>query len=361
LRTRDFFAEPGPDIVNKVYLFPARFTIFAPKLERSMPKGICFLCQCSMAVFVAGAFFACQSGATWAADADAARDSVALDSLPMAAPDTIPLADGRLAKRLKGPIVPPIDSLNPIGRDSLARYVKRERKRIRDSVHAELDNRPKHVYFTFDDGPLLGSAAVDSIATAKSIKISAFIVGLHADMSEGLQLDFEKYRDNPLVECYNHSYTHARGRYEAFYRNPEKACADFEKNQCGLGLEHKIARLPGRNIWRYGEVSHPSVGNGIRTADMLHADGYEIYGWDVEWKIDGPTGKPVQSVDEIYTSIRKCMASKRTREANNVVLLMHDSMFQSRKSQQLLSDLIDSIQTGTDYRFEFMRSYPYRY
>jgi len=202
---------------------------------------------------------------------------------------------------------------------------------------------------------------VDSIATAKNIKISTFLVGLHADMSGGLRRDFEKYRDNPLVECYNHSYTHARGRYLDFYRNPEKACADFGKNQSGLGLEHKVARLPGRNIWRYGDVSHPGTENGVRTADMLHADGYEIYGWDVEWKIREPAEKPVQSVDEIYASIRRCMEGKRSMEANNVVLLMHDSMFQSKKSQQLLSALIDSIQTGTDYRFEFMRSYPYRY
>jgi len=325
-----------------------------------MLKGIRFLCPFLVAMLVVWAFFSCRDGTIRAADAD--RDGVVVDTLPQAVRDTVPLADGRLAKRLKEPIiVPQTDSLNPIGRDSVARYVKRERKRIRDSVHAELDKLPKHVYFTFDDGPLPGSAAVDSIATAKNIKISAFLVGLHADMSGGLRRDFEKYRDNPLVECYNHSYTHARGHYEDFYRNPENACADFGKNQAGLGLEYKIARLPGRNIWRYGDVSRPDVGNGVRTADMLCADGYEIYGWDVEWKLRASAEDPVRSVDEIYSSIRRCMAGKKSMEANNVVLLMHDSMFQSRKNQQLLSALIDSIQTGTDYRFEFMRSYPYRY
>lgn len=48
-------------------------------------------------------------------------------------------------------------------------------------------------------------------------------------------------------------------------------------------------------------------------------------------------------------------------EPNNVVLLMHDDMFQNKKGQQLLSALIDSIQINTDYKFEFMRSYPFRY
>jgi len=339
--------------------------LYAKILRVGMPKVKRFLCRFVMTAFVVWAFFACRGGAIRAADADQGKaDSLSIhvrDTLLLAVRDTVPMADGRLAKRLKEPIEPKIDSLNPISRDSLRRYVKQERKRIRDSVFAELDKRPKHVYFTFDDGPLKGSAAVDSIAREKDIKISAFLVGLHVAMSKDLRADFEKYRENPLVECYNHSYTHAHNRYMDFYRNPAKVCEDFEKNQTDLNLEHKIARLPGRNLWRYGDVHKCDLQNAVPSADMLQECGYKIYGWDVEWHLDPQTGAPLQPVGEVYASIRNYMDSKKSMEANNVVFLMHDNMFQSAKGQQMLASLIDSIQTGTDYRFEFMRSYPYRY
>lgn len=276
--------------------------------------------------------------------------------------DTVVHPEGYLTTLWRDPVrIPPVDTLNPISPDSLARFAKSERRRVRDSVRAELDKLPKHVYFTFDDGPLIGSSAIDSIATAKNIKISAFLVGRHANMSKRLKRDLQRYKENPLVECYNHSYTHAGNRFTTFYSNPVGAYEDFEKNEVDLELEHKIARLPGRNIWIYDDVRRIDLQSGASTADMLYTNEYKIYGWDVEWRINGPSGKPVQSVNEIYTRIRNFMDNKSSMEPNNVVLLMHDDMFQNKKGQQLLSSLIDTIQTTTDYRFEFIRDYPFRY
>ncbi|WP_437919747.1 polysaccharide deacetylase family protein [Sphingobacterium sp. LRF_L2] len=269
--------------------------------------------------------------------------------------------DGALSKRLKAPVHIPTDTVNPISKDSLAKLVKFERKRVKDSVRNELNKLPKHVYFTFDDGPLLGSTAIDSISKAKNIKINVFLVGKHANMSKGLKRDFQKYYNNPLVECYNHSYTHANNKFTTFYSNPISAFDDFEKNEIDLKLKYKIIRLPGRNIWIYDDVRRIDLQSGASTADMLYTNGYKIYGWDVEWKIHGLTGKPIQSVHEIYTRICNYMNNKSSMEPNNVVLLMHDDMFQNKKGQQLLSSLIDSIQNNTDYKFEFIRDYPFRY
>lgn len=292
-------------------------------------------------------------------------DTVEVDSIAglsdLKSEDTVKNKKGYLTERWRNPVQVPVDTVNPISKDSLARFVRIERRRVRDSVRQELDKLPKHVYFTFDDGPLIGSSAIDSISKAKNIKINVFLVGRHANMSKRLKRDLQRYKDNDLVECYNHSYTHAGNRFTTFYSNPVGAYEDFEKNELDLELKHKIVRLPGRNIWIYDDVRRIDLKSGASTADMLYTNGYKIYGWDMEWRIYSASGKPVQSVDEIYTRIRNYMNNKSSMEPNNVVLLMHDDMFQTKKGQQLLSSLIDTIQTTTDYKFEFIRDYPFRY
>jgi len=271
------------------------------------------------------------------------------------------VADGELTKLWKEPIVFPLDTLNPVREDSIAKYIKKEKRRRRDSLRVAFDMRPKHIYFTFDDGPLVGSKAIDSIISSKNIKISAFLVGRHTGMSKNLHRSYERYMANTLIECYNHSFTHAKNKFSVFYSNPVSAFEDFSKNETDLSLTHKIVRMPGRNIWMYDDMRRIDLQSGASTADLLFSEGYKIYGWDVEWKIHGLTGKPIQSVDEIYNRITNYMNNKTSMEPNNVVLLMHDDMFQAKNGQRLLSSLIDTLKQNTDYSFEFMSSYPFRY
>jgi len=268
--------------------------------------------------------------------------------------DTVKLMD-ILDSLNKGKIqFPPIDSLNSID-------PKQAKKMLRDSIYRELNKKDKHIYLTFDDGPLIGSSAIDSIISSKNIKISTFLVGKHANMSKRLKRDFERYMNNPLVDCYNHSYSHAANKFHVFYSNPDLAVADFEKCEADLGLKHKIVRMPGRNIWLFDGVRRIDLTSGSQTADLLGVNGYKIYGWDVEWKINGITGTPVQTVDEVYRRIKNMLGNKSTLKPNNVVLLMHDDMFQNKKGQQLLSGLIDSLKQHKDYKFDFIADYPVKY
>lgn len=246
-----------------------------------------------------------------------------------------------------------VDSLKPID-------LRAQKRKLKDSLRNEFNKKSKHVYLTFDDGPLVGSAAIDSISTAKNIKINAFLIGKHVNMSKGRKRDYQRYMDNKLVACYNHSYTHGLNRFNAFYSNPDGAFTDFQKNEDDLKLMHKIIRLPGRNIWIYDDVRKIDLQSGSSTADLLFSKGYKIYGWDVEWKMHGLTGKPIQSVGEIYHRIRNFMNNKSSQTPNNVVLLMHDDMFQNKKGQVLLSQLIDSLK-AENYKFEFMGDYPVKY
>ena len=268
--------------------------------------------------------------------------------------DTVKLMD-ILDSLNRGKIVfPALDSINKID-------PKVAKRQFRDSIYRELNKKDKHIYLTFDDGPLIGSSAIDSIITSKDIKISTFLVGKHAGMSKRLQRDFERYMNNPLVECYNHSFTHAANKFHAFYSNPEIAVSDFEKCETSLGLKHKIVRMPGRNIWLFDDVRRVDLTSGAQTADLLGVNGYKIYGWDVEWKINGLSGKPVQSVEEVYRRINNMLGNKSTLKPNNIVLLMHDDMFQNKKGQQLLSNLIDSLKQHKDYKFDFIANYPIKY
>jgi len=246
-----------------------------------------------------------------------------------------------------------VDSLHPIS-------VKQQKRNLKDSLRRAFDAHPKHIYLTFDDGPLIGSAAIDSLAKEKNIKVSVFLIGKHANMSKGRKRDLEKYENNPLIACYNHSYTHANNQYSRFYNNAEKAFADFEKNENDLNLKHKIVRLPGRNIWMYDDVRKIDLKNGSTTADMLHKNGYRIFGWDVEWRLNSITGVPVQPQEATLSHIHNFMNNKSSMVPNNVVFLMHDDMFQTKKGQQELSALIDALKKD-GYQFEFMQDYPIKY
>src|SRR5690606_13952915 len=112
------------------------------------------------------------------------------------------------------------------------------------------------------------------------------------------------------------------------------ALADFDKCETDLGLSDKIVRMPGRNIWIFDDVRRVDLTSDGNAADLLAVNGYRIYGWDVEWRINGLTGDPVQSVEEIYTRINNRLGNKSTLKPNNLVLLMHDDMFQNKKGQE---------------------------
>lgn len=268
--------------------------------------------------------------------------------------DSVLLMDLLDSLNLNKIVFPGIDSVNHIS-------PKQAKQLLRDSIYSELNKKEKHIYLTFDDGPLIGSSAIDSIITSNNTKISTFLIGRHVDMSKRLKRDFQRYLHNPLVKCYNHSYSHAGNKFHVFYSNPDLAVADFEKCEISLGLKDKIVRMPGRNIWLFDNVRRVDLASGAQTADLLGANGYRIYGWDVEWKINGLSGKPVQTVDQIYTRLKNMLGNKSTLKPNNVVLLMHDDMFQSKAGQNLLSGLIDSIKQHKDYKFEFIADYPIKY
>ncbi len=211
-----------------------------------------------------------------------------------------------------------------------------------------------HLYLTFDDGPLQGSTHVDSVALNEKIKISVFLVGEHAERNKAA---LELYRNNPFIDIYNHSYTHANNKYEAFYSQPESVLADIQKNEEALNLHRKIVRLPGRNIWRLGARKRNDEQSGAVAADLLAANGFRVVGWDIEWQ-HKPDGAPLQTVKEIFIQLTDRFVSGKTFTSNHLVLLLHDEMFGKNWEESELKQLVDTIRGNNRIIFEHIKSYP---
>ena len=214
-----------------------------------------------------------------------------------------------------------------------------------------------YLYLTFDDGPLNGSENIDSVILAEKIKISVFLVGAHVAANREMTNYFKYYVENPYIDEYNHSFTHANNKYELFYSNPQTAIADIVKNQQFLKLPYKIVRLPGRNMWRINGRKKDDSISGASTADGLAALGYKVIGWDLEWQHKSD-GIPVQSVDELVQEIDKRRIAQNSFTKNNIVLLIHDEMFQKKWEESELKQLIDKLKTNDKYTFEQIRFYP---
>jgi len=216
----------------------------------------------------------------------------------------------------------------------------------------------KYIYLTFDDGPLNGSENIDSVILAERLKISVFLVGEHAEKSKQQGNYYKLYEENPFVEAYNHSYTHANNHYELFYSNPQNVLEDIQKNEQLLNLKYKIVRLPGRNIWRIGGRKKNDEASGSACADLLEKNNYKLYGWDIEWQHNAKDGTPIQSVDAMTKEIEIRLENGNTFTKDNIVILLHDEMFQKKWEESELKQLIDKLRTHENYVFEHIRFYP---
>ena len=213
------------------------------------------------------------------------------------------------------------------------------------------------IYLTFDDGPLEGSEDVDEAVRREKTKINVFVVGLNTQYSKRLQKYLLLYEANSWIEVGNHSFSHAHDDYFAFYKNPETVLQDFLKNEKTLHLPNKLARLPGRNMWRLKDRHVDDVKSGSKTADILFTNGFKVFGWDLEWRHDPKSGVPIQTVGDMIDLIEKYFSEKRTVTENHLVILCHDEMFRKSWEESELKQLIDKLRTK-GFNFGHLSEYP---
>ncbi len=216
----------------------------------------------------------------------------------------------------------------------------------------------KNIYLTFDDGPLLGSENIDKIVRDEQVDVNVFIVGKHEMSDTQMQSYYRLYQTNPYVEIGNHSFTHANDHYKKFYQNPDAVVTDFMKCQDELQIPNKFARQPGRNQWRLNGITRNDISSGSKSADMLYRQGFKVFGWDVEWQHMAKTGAPVQTPDQMVKTIGQLLANNSTVKPGNVVVLIHDEMFQTSREAAELKQLIDELKAKSNYHFEHLSKYP---
>lgn len=242
---------------------------------------------------------------------------------------------------------------DPDGKDSLKKAVD-----VFDWQPVHYDSTKKYIYLSFDDGPQHGTVTCYEICRAANVKASFFMVGLHTEQkSDGRQIVSMIRNSYPQSLLANHSFSHANGKYTAFYHHPEEAEKDFFAAQRTLNIPYKIARLPGNRAWvRDGEVKATSLVHPV--AHLLDSAGYNVIGWDAEWNFSKHSARPVQTPARLAAEIDSAFARNHTHVPNHLVLLTHDRMFQRPADADSLVKFINLLKQNPKYVFETVDHYP---
>ncbi|MCD1117098.1 polysaccharide deacetylase family protein [Chryseobacterium turcicum] len=213
------------------------------------------------------------------------------------------------------------------------------------------------IYLTFDDGPNRGTENLLKILHKRNVTATAFLVGKHASDSKKQREDFEKMRTDGLLEIANHSYAHAHNKYSDFYKNPEAVLNDFNIAKDSLKLSGKIARTPGRNIWRLNNINVTDIKSSNEAADRLKTAGYKVIGWDLEWK---PTNKMhlKGNHQEMLKKVDSIFFNDLEKTSRHLVFLTHDQYLTDADSIIELDLFIEKLQKSNRFVFRKISAYP---
>ena len=221
-----------------------------------------------------------------------------------------------------------------------------------------IKKKKKTIYLTFDDGPNRGTRKVMHISKEAQVPITMFIVGEHVYGSEFQRETWDSISNSELIEICNHSYSHAHNHYLNFYSEPDSVESDFDRCSDSLKFGNRICRTPGRNIWRTENVNSTDLKSSVAAADSLHAGGYELIGWDLEWHFDPKNLKLQNCADSLFKQIDSVFKKGKTKNAGHLVLLAHDQVYEDADDSSELHTLLNKLKTTDEYEFEHISKYP---
>ena len=185
------------------------------------------------------------------------------------------------------------------------------------------------------------------------------MIGVQID-SKNLQKRVDSIRNSyPQILLCNHSFTHGNfNHYKSYYNNPDSAARDVIKAQAKMDVPYKIFRTPANNSWNInGRIRAPDLTKQL--ISLLGNDGYEVAGWDVEWRFETEEGTiPVQNAERMIREIESAFATNKTFVPNNVVVLTHDRMFAKPGYADSLRKVLTAIKKDHRIVFETMDHYP---
>lgn len=222
-------------------------------------------------------------------------------------------------------------------------------------VHKPKPNYKYSIYFTSDDGPLVGSKYLNQLVLDYEFPLTLFLVGRPLSQNSHLQAYYDAYKKNPYMLLGNHSFTHANFHYKKFYQESSSVVSDFEKNRDFLELNTTYARLPGRNTW-FLNKNHikGERNNSINAAkELFDKLGYKSYGWDYELRYNSHH-KIILSALKHYKRIKKLLKEGKTYQKNKIVILMHDQLFTNDKNSKTVGELILLFQEDDECKLKLL-------
>ena len=232
----------------------------------------------------------------------------------------------------------------------------REKKRT-DSL-AALTRKKKKIYLTFDDGPNKGTRNVLEVIKAEQVAASFFVVGQHTLDTRQQKETWEMLKADAAIELCNHSYSHARNKYTAFYESPATVINDFNQSKNLLGFSNNVARMPGRNAWRIDNIDHTDIMESKPAIDSLYAGGYAIMGWDIEWTFDHKTLAPDADTALLLRRIYNMLEANKTKTPGHLVLLAHDQAYQKEEYVEELRYVVKQLKNNPEYELLLASKYP---
>ncbi|WP_153800256.1 polysaccharide deacetylase family protein [Foetidibacter luteolus] len=220
------------------------------------------------------------------------------------------------------------------------------------------DTSLRYIYLTFDDGPQHGTMNCYHICKSLGVKATFFMVGQHADNRLLRSFVDSVYAGYPFFFLANHSYTHAyRNHYKKFYGTPSQAQLDFIKAEDSLHIPYRIVRFPGNNTWTLHSKPHgPKL--TLPLAKFMDSTGYDVVGWDIEWRFKGTKSTPVQSVETMIKTVDSYANSNELRTKKHIVILAHDRMFGDTAPADSLQKFITVLKKNPRFVFETIDKYP---
>lgn len=222
----------------------------------------------------------------------------------------------------------------------------------------QISHKRTNVYITIDDGPSAASLYLNNTAIADSINMTMFIIGNKILESHSNRILFNLYLSNPFIQTGNHSFSHANGHYQLYYKRPNEVIIDFEKNAGSFHVSKKIARLPGRNTWRINEKRRTDLADADSSADRLLLQGYRVFGWDIEWKNKQGSSHDITDAESVMKEIGYMAGKRNSFTPHNIVLLCHESMFVDSINRIQFDQFISIMKRDQRYCFKLLADYP---
>lgn len=233
-------------------------------------------------------------------------------------------------------------------------FAQQKKESIADTSH-------HYVFLTWDDAPHLpGTRNCRQVFKERGVKASFFVVGMNLIDSASIKLIDSIQKEYPFFLVANHGFSHAmNNHYQQFFSSGsiDTATRDFLHNEQILHLPTKIIRLPGHNSWAVNGM----ISGQLRKKPILYrldSLGYQVIGWDAEWRGSSKTNMPRESATEMAQKVVEQIAKGKTKVPGTIVILSNDRFFSQPDAVDSLSTFIRILRSDPRIHFETIDRYP---